>query len=109
MNRAACLVNRLLEDDVAEGRLKALAAAGLIGAAAFHPGTQQKLKQAGQAVSQMLPARPQINNPNEELPSEKGLNDWEYLEKKSDERTNVAKQLSGFTKHFITGTNQGSR
>src|SRR6266404_6118571 len=66
-----------------EGTLRNLTAAGLVGWAALHqPQAKQALRKAQQfAQNAMTPRHIAPNDPNQELPSEKGMSAWDLADK----------------------------
>ena len=96
-----------LQEGIEEGgKLKALAAAGLIGYAGLHtPFGQQALAKAGQTpmaqkISQsMKPVR--VSNPNEPLPDEKNMNAWDLANKYVNRNADVEKKTAPFVKKYL--------
>lgn len=74
------------EEETNEGKLRNLAAAGLVSWAALHPAqTKQALRQAQQLAQQaMTPRHISVNDPNQELPSEKDMSSWDLAAKYSN-------------------------
>jgi len=105
------IVNALLSEDLTvkdlmeKGRWKALAAAGLMGAASLHPSAGQYARQGTEFIKRgaqtvqkaMEPRHIDVADPNEPLASEKDLSPWDYVEKKAGEREDVKNKTAGFT------------
>jgi hypothetical protein len=101
------LAQSINEGELTEsGKLKALAAAGLIGYAGLHtPFGQQALAKAGQTpmaqkISQaMKPVS--VSNPNEPLPDEKNMNAWDLANKYVNRNAYVEKKTAPFVKKYL--------
>lgn len=75
------------EEETNEGKLRNLAAAGMVGWAALHPAqAKQALRQAQQFAQQAItPRHISVNDPNQELPSEKDSTPWDLADKYSNQ------------------------
>ena len=98
-NTAEKIVDFLLADPVQEGKWKSLATAGLLGAAAWQQGRAMQHQPPEPAPVEHRHSR--MANPNEELPSEKNLSDFDYVDKKAKEREVYAKAYKPFTDTFM--------
>lgn len=107
-----CEADQLLPSPVEEGRLRNLAIAGLTGAALLkNPHFPKQAYDAAQGVvNRAMAPRPMAHlpDPNKVLPSEEKLSTWDYIQKKSDQRDDVAQKAAPFVKKYLppmTGTN----
>ena len=104
------VVDNLLEQAVNEVNWKGMAAAGLIGAAALHPGARQTALKAGKTAVNALTLKYPERDPNQHylahdpskpLPSEADLSAWDYAAKKDAERERLGNALAPVTQKYM--------